>query len=123
GVIRERPGRFAGLPSAEPVLERLRQIPMIQRHKRFDAVGQKFVQKAIVEVEAFGVRGAGSFRKHPRPRDRKTIGFDAQLLDQADVKAYRSEEHTSELQSLRHLVCRLLLEKKKRKREQRVDIS
>src|SRR5471030_648098 len=27
---------------------------------------------------------------------------------------WRSEEHTSELQSLRHLVCRLLLEKKKR---------
>src|SRR5205814_6770423 len=27
----------------------------------------------------------------------------------------RSEEHTSELQSLRHLVCRLLLEKKKRR--------
>src|SRR5262245_63485940 len=27
--------------------------------------------------------------------------------------ARRSEEHTSELQSLRHLVCRLLLEKKK----------
>src|SRR5947199_459460 len=27
----------------------------------------------------------------------------------------RSEEHTSELQSLRHLVCRLLLEKKKYK--------
>src|ERR1039458_10630822 len=28
---------------------------------------------------------------------------------------HRSEEHTSELQSLRHLVCRLLLEKKKKK--------
>src|SRR5438045_5573772 len=28
----------------------------------------------------------------------------------------RSEEHTSELQSLRHLVCRLLLEKKKKKK-------
>src|SRR5262245_64789498 len=28
--------------------------------------------------------------------------------------ATRSEEHTSELQSLRHLVCRLLLEKKKK---------
>src|ERR1035438_3003272 len=26
-------------------------------------------------------------------------------------ESYRSEEHTSELQSLRHLVCRLLLEK------------
>src|SRR5205814_3724645 len=30
---------------------------------------------------------------------------------------FRSEEHTSELQSLRHLVCRLLLEKKKNKVE------
>src|SRR5258708_29269889 len=30
--------------------------------------------------------------------------------------ARRSEEHTSELQSPDHLVCRLLLEKKKRKR-------
>src|SRR5205814_265380 len=30
----------------------------------------------------------------------------------------RSEEHTSELQSLRHLVCRLLLEKKKKKKKQ-----
>src|ERR1035438_10596214 len=34
-------------------------------------------------------------------------------IDQAEAHAlYRSEEHTSELQSLRHLVCRLLLEKK-----------
>src|SRR5438045_6127610 len=31
----------------------------------------------------------------------------------------RSEEHTSELQSLRHLVCRLLLEKKKKKEKNR----
>src|SRR5438045_7348435 len=30
----------------------------------------------------------------------------------------RSEEHTSELQSLRHLVCRLLLEKKKKKNKE-----
>src|SRR5205814_9026992 len=34
------------------------------------------------------------------------------LDDRADQE--RSEEHTSELQSLRHLVCRLLLEKKKK---------
>src|SRR5262245_30201874 len=32
-------------------------------------------------------------------------------------KTPRSEEHTSELQSLRHLVCRLLLEKKKKKKK------
>src|SRR5258708_11515418 len=31
--------------------------------------------------------------------------------------AMRSEEHTSELQSPDHLVCRLLLEKKKRERD------
>src|ERR1041385_9550571 len=31
------------------------------------------------------------------------------------VHEYRSEEHTSELQSRLHLVCRLLLEKKKKK--------
>src|SRR5215216_7295852 len=36
-------------------------------------------------------------------------------VDQAEVLAIRSEEHTSELQSPDHLVCRLLLEKKKKK--------
>src|SRR5947199_5138073 len=35
-------------------------------------------------------------------------------LDRIVEAAKRSEEHTSELQSLRHLVCRLLLEKKKK---------
>src|SRR5438874_8163521 len=32
---------------------------------------------------------------------------------------YRSEEHTSELQSRRDLVCRLLLEKKKKKQKRK----
>src|SRR2546422_1186276 len=36
--------------------------------------------------------------------------------------ATRSEEHTSELQSRLHLVCRLLLEKKKRKREKAIHL-
>src|SRR2546429_7266426 len=35
------------------------------------------------------------------------------LLDALERGAFRSEEHTSELQSRLHLVCRLLLEKKK----------
>src|SRR5205823_14642101 len=34
--------------------------------------------------------------------------------DERGRGAYRSEEHTSELQSLAYLVCRLLLEKKKK---------
>src|SRR5258705_1086557 len=35
----------------------------------------------------------------------------------------RSEEHTSELQSLRHLVCRLLLEKKKKHQKRTVSVT
>src|SRR5690625_6045517 len=35
--------------------------------------------------------------------------------DESEFKTSRSEEHTSELQSRGHLVCRLLLEKKKKK--------
>src|SRR5260370_8863393 len=38
-----------------------------------------------------------------------------QFLLQIDPTLYRSEEHTSELQSHLNLVCRLLLEKKKKK--------
>src|SRR2546422_9887258 len=42
-------------------------------------------------------------------------GSAMQLTDQVDLVLFlsRSEEHTSELQSRLHLVCRLLLEKKK----------
>src|SRR5690625_6404854 len=37
-------------------------------------------------------------------------------IDADDVLLERSEEHTSELQSRGHLVCRLLLEKKKKRK-------
>src|SRR5205814_6456963 len=64
----------------------------------------------------FGQRGVWRLVRHvllagEEPHER------AALLGHviADRAAERSEEHTSELQSLRHLVCRLLLEKKKRK--------
>src|SRR3989441_9725129 len=36
------------------------------------------------------------------------------VLDAYGIRSVRSEEHTSELQSLAYLVCRLLLEKKKK---------
>src|SRR2546425_2266333 len=44
----------------------------------------------------------------------KELGIHAALADAARPEPHRSEEHTSELQSLAYLVCRLLLEKKKR---------
>src|SRR5205814_4790724 len=42
-------------------------------------------------------------------------GAPATCVAGAEASTTRSEEHTSELQSLRHLVCRLLLEKKKKR--------
>src|SRR5205823_14227881 len=43
------------------------------------------------------------------------------LLEPPEIsrKTTRSEEHTSELQSLAYLVCRLLLEKKKKKKKKK----
>src|SRR5262245_63468368 len=43
--------------------------------------------------------------------------FVGHLQQLGHFRCRRSEEHTSELQSLRHLVCRLLLEKKKKKKK------
>src|SRR3989442_4514925 len=63
-----------------------------------------------------------------RSRERELVSYQAfvrVLLGDRDealalLKQYlaRSEEHTSELQSRPHLVCRLLLEKKKKHRKQ-----
>src|SRR5689334_24618166 len=53
-----------------------------------------------------------------RPRDeRRTHAWNAAGLGDGRIprSVARSEEHTSELQSQFHLVCRLLLEKKKKK--------
>src|SRR5438093_7882692 len=61
------------------------------------------------------------FRSHARevrqqPGDRGAVA-EQRLTEAAGVELRaRSEEHTSELQSLTNLVCRLLLEKKKNKK-------
>src|SRR5437016_7118415 len=57
----------------------------------------------------------------PRVRPRKEQLLRAQALQRRGVARmiHRSEEHTSELQSLTNLVCRLLLEKKKQKKKAR----
>src|SRR2546425_7516264 len=48
----------------------------------------------------------GELKRYKRPGD---------VMGVVGCMAQRSEEHTSELQSLAYLVCRLLLEKKKNK--------
>src|SRR5258708_23824351 len=55
--------------------------------------------------------------REERPLGRRCVGAELDLAGRAagqiELRTYRSEEHTSELQSPDHLVCRLLLEKKK----------
>src|SRR5205814_10250634 len=65
--------------------------------------------RADAEGRDVALRWRGQQPRQPREVCRRARG----ILREAD----RSEEHTSELQSLRHLVCRLLLEKKKKKQQ------
>src|SRR5947209_16957717 len=57
-------------------------------------------------------------RREERPRDRRRLRrFVRQVRGRPGLpglRRLRSEEHTSELQSRQYLVCRLLLEKKKK---------
>src|SRR5215831_21118707 len=67
-----------------------------------------FNDTATTEIYTLSLHDALPICGRPRGRARETFRRGA-----ARHGGPRSEEHTSELQSLRHLVCRLLLEKKK----------
>src|SRR5687767_15366605 len=57
-----------------------------------------------------------TLREIVKPKPYPSVeGFRTIIKDAIDRIPARSEEHTSELQSLAYLVCRLLLEKKKKK--------
>src|SRR3712207_7975253 len=62
-----------------------------------------------------GVRGEAERRHAERDGGRRLRRRAGQLPGREHDLAARSEEHTSELQSRQYLVCRLLLEKKKKK--------
>src|SRR5438093_9047742 len=49
------------------------------------------------------------------------MGADMPATSPEAKRENRSEEHTSELQSLTNLVCRLLLEKKKKKKKKKIN--
>src|SRR5205814_5951611 len=88
-------------------------------------------ERTAIDVTGGKRRGLdGGVRKAPAPRGKTATNYrrggtartqetemdwnSAQAnWQQFKCEEFRSEEHTSELQSLRHLVCRLLLEKKK----------
>src|SRR5690625_4502309 len=77
-----------------------------------------------IQHELFDLGGdlASVVEKRPDKMDSEMITYLEEQIDRYTEEApdlekfiLRSEEHTSELQSRGHLVCRLLLEKKKKK--------
>src|SRR2546429_6767100 len=68
---------------------------------RYEAMRDEYIQKGGKQVQESILRDLNMFFKN--------IRISAITVKKLD----RSEEHTSELQSRLHLVCRLLLEKKK----------
>src|SRR3989441_6193825 len=83
--------------------------------ERFPAGAQRRQKKSppIGEVRGRGLMIGVEFVKDRKTRE-PAPEIPHELVERA-FKRGRSEEHTSELQSLAYLVCRLLLEKKKKK--------
>src|SRR5258708_10429305 len=71
----------------------------------------------VIRVDRIAnVAGVGREPGRGGQRDGRTTGGGNRNGGGGVARRIRSEEHTSELQSPDHLVCRLLLEKKKKKR-------
>src|SRR5687767_15372583 len=73
-----------------------------------------FNDTATTEIYTLSLHDALPISREYRPDGHPGCRAGADSAADTRVRA-RSEEHTSELQSLAYLVCRLLLEKKKRK--------
>src|SRR5262245_64301358 len=90
---------------------------IMHRKGRQDAVKSKLFGKLAREITVSAKLGLPDPAMNPRLRAAmlaaRAENMPKDNIDRA-IKKARSEEHTSELQSLRHLVCRLLLEKKKK---------
>src|SRR2546425_6211599 len=76
-----------------------------------------FRSSSEARVEPEGEPGALAAPGDVEAHDRPLVGLEPQADPPVGPELVeRSEEHTSELQSLAYLVCRLLLEKKKKNR-------
>src|SRR2546425_2720791 len=106
-VRRQHPGGGrGGGDRAEP---RDRPLPLGQ-HLEQQGLRLHLDPVHLVDQQDHGLGRAD--RREQWPGEQKVLREDV-LLDLVPV-SLRSEEHTSELQSLAYLVCRLLLEKKKK---------
>src|SRR2546422_7212239 len=90
--------------------------------KRFRRPSLRLKTDVAHELAVLGVIAADDlaevlrrFGDDDQPGGHELVAHVGQLHCAVDLFVQRSEEHTSELQSRLHLVCRLLLEKKKKK--------
>src|SRR5690625_5707145 len=89
---------------------------------QFTATAHRATASRVVSVVSRSQQRAEAFAaKHGLERAFSSVadmlaagGIDAVYVASPHAQHHRSEEHTSELQSRGHLVCRLLLEKKKK---------
>src|SRR2546425_2715945 len=89
-------------------------MPAIRTIVKGTATSPVRVKQVLIVAALFSADGRKRTRAGPRPRRASVARNEiVRFLPSAENKAARSEEHTSELQSLAYLVCRLLLEKKK----------
>src|ERR1035441_4881104 len=68
-VVAEVADGIAGRPATR-ILQRLGEVPVVERRHRLDTPGVQAVDQAPVEVEALLVNGAGAVRDDARPRGR-----------------------------------------------------
>src|SRR5687767_15480872 len=76
------------------------------------------VQDAVDHDLRLTVRSGGHCYENFAVHNENGILVDMAPMNRVYYDSDRSEEHTSELQSLAYLVCRLLLEKKKKNKKQ-----
>ena len=78
-----------GTPLGPPtrVLERNREIPVVERHERLDLVREQLVDHAVVEVETRLVHPSPAVGEDARPGDGETECRRPELADQGDVLA------------------------------------
>src|SRR2546422_6741338 len=88
---------------------------MIRRPPRSTLFPYTTLFRSIPDTDAFDDHVLESVFKFRTRVDMAVLHASSVAFPQFE-EAIRSEEHTSELQSRLHLVCRLLLEKKKKKR-------
>src|SRR5207253_10745351 len=92
---------------------------VLQQNARSLGSGTGKLSKALiitqVALSMVLLLGAGLFVRSFQRLRSLDLGFQKESVLEISLNPRRSEEHTSELQSRGHLVCRLLLEKKKKK--------